>query len=89
MTMPNLRDIFFDNDFSDNIVPEAKEAEEVFKKAVNRLAADYNIPFSAVNEIMDANLGEHVESQYLGFVQGFNWAVYLLTGIKNCEEVSV
>lgn len=89
MTMPNLRDVFFGNDFSDIIVPETKEAEGNFEKAVSKLAADYNIPSSAVYEIMDANLGEHVESQYLGFVQGFNWAVYLLTGIKSCEEVSV
>ena len=89
MTMPNLRDVFFGNDFSDIIVPETKEAEGNFEKAVSKLADDYNIPFSDINEIIDANFGEHVESQYLGFVQGFKWAVYLLTGIKNREEVSV
>lgn len=36
MVMPNLRDIFFDNDFSGETTPELRENEEQFNEALKK-----------------------------------------------------
>lgn len=88
MTIPSLYDVFFNNDFSDDTIPEleaaANEAREKFEQVVSK----YNMPFSEADEVRCANANEGVMSQYLGFIQGFKWAVYLFTGHRSDEEAS-
>ena len=86
MTIPSLYDVFFGNDFSDDTIPEleaaANEAREKFEQVVSK----YNMPFSEADEVRCANTNESMMSQYLGFIQGFKWAVYLFTGHRPDEE---
>jgi hypothetical protein len=50
---------------------------------MDKLTAKYNIPFQDADNVHCANSSEHTAAQYMGFMQGFKWAVYLLTGYKS------
>ena len=80
MKLPSLKDIFYENDFLTDTTTELTEKEEAFESAVNKLAEDYNIPLSAVEDVRFCNTANHVTAQYTGFLQGFRWAVQLLIG---------
>ena len=86
MVTPTFHDIFFDNDFTEDMIPELEEAQSGFNSALEKAASAYNIPFSEADEIRCANNSEHVMAQYLGFMQGFKWAVYLFTGHTDSDK---
>lgn len=88
MKLPSLYDIFFDNDFSDDVTPELTQAEKEFNAAMDKIVEDYNIPFSVADNVRCGNANEHMMAQYTGFLQGFKWAVQLFTGNKDNEEVA-
>lgn len=82
MVMPGLYDIFFRNDFSDDVTPELQTAEKAFNAAMDKAEADYNIPFAAADTVRCANSTEHMMAQYTGFLQGFRFAVKILMGVE-------
>lgn len=88
MVTPNLHDVFFGNDFTDDMIPELEEAQNEHDKTVEKIALAYNMPFSDADALRCASNGEAIMSQYLGFMQGFKWAVYLFTGHTDNEEVN-
>lgn len=84
MVMPNLREVFFDNDFTEETTPELEENEERFNEAITSSGLINKV----YNEICEAKAGAVAEAQYLGFSQGFRWAVYLLTGYNGTGTAS-
>lgn len=87
MVMPGLYDIFFGNDFSDDVTPELQAAEKAFNTAMDKAEADFNIPFAAADTVRCANTNEHMMAQYTGFLQGFRFAVKILTGVEATTDV--
>lgn len=85
MITPDLYTIFFENDFTDDTIPELDEAREKSSAALDKLSEKYKPPFDERDEIGSSSTHEAVMSQYLGFMQGFKWAVYLFTGHKESE----
>lgn len=88
MTMPSLYDVFFGNDFSDDTIPELEAAENEFREKFEQVVSNYNMPFSEADGVRCASASERIMAQYLGFIQGFKWAVYLLTGHRSEEEAA-
>lgn len=80
MTMPNLYDVFFNNDFTDEMIPELNEARSKRKNISEKLDKTYHITFADSEALERACYKESVSAQYMGFLQGFKWAAYLLTG---------
>lgn len=85
MITPDLNSIFFSNDFTDDMIPELAEARQKASIELDKLAKKHNLSFDERDEIECATTNEAVMSQYMGFVQGFKWAVYLFTGHKDEE----
>lgn len=86
MVMPNLKDIFYNNDFTDDVPQELAEAQNESHGAIEQLVKKYNIVFDDENDLETAHGKELLATHCLGFEQGFRWAVYLLTGIRSDEE---
>ncbi len=80
MVTPTFHDIFFNNDFTEDMIPELEKTQLEFDISLEKAVTAYNMPFSEADKIRCANTGERVMAQYLGFMQGFKWAVYLFTG---------
>ena len=85
MVTPDLHSIFFGNDFTDDIIPELAEAQKNSLKEFDKLSQKHKLPFSERDAVESAAAQEAIMSQYMGFVQGFKWAVYLFTGHKDEE----
>ena len=83
MITPDLRTLFFENDFTDDMIPELDEAQ---KENLDKLSKTHKLTFDERDSIECCAAHEAVMSQYLGFLQGFKWAVYLFTGHKESEE---
>lgn len=86
MTTPDLYTIFFENDFTDDMIPELDEARKKAAANLNKLSETHKLTFAERDGIECSTAHEAVMSQYLGFLQGFKWAVYLFTGHKGSEE---
>ena len=79
MKFPSLREIF-DDKFIDADTPSTKAARENFGKALDNAKDKYNMEFSDVDSLDTADTARCTEEQYMGFLQGFGWAVQFLTG---------
>lgn len=86
MITPDLKEVFFEHDFSDDSIPETKDTERELEDVLTKLETAYCLAHDDYCEIESASFGFAVMSQYLGFLQGFKWAVYLFTGHKESEE---
>ncbi len=86
MITPDLRTLFFENDFTDDMIPELDEAQKETAANLDKLAETHKLTFEERDGIEHSAAHEAVMSQYLGFLQGFKWAVYLFTGHKESEE---
>ena len=85
MVVPSLRDVFFSSAFSDDETQELKAAQTEFYNVYGRLR-DSGSNRDALFDMECAAGRMASESQYLGFEQGFKWAVYLLTGHRDGQE---
>ena len=85
MVTPNLHSIFFGNDFTDDMIPELEEARNNSLKEFDKLSQKHKLSFGERDAVECAAAHEAMMSQYMGFVQGFKWAVYLFTGHKDEE----
>ena len=74
MVTPDLHSIFFGNDFTDDTIPE-----------LVKLSEEHKLSFRERDAVESAAAHEAIMSQYMGFIQGFKWAVYLFTGHKDEE----
>lgn len=83
MIIPNFSEIFFTHDFTDDTIPELEEAQRESREVIEKLEAAHNLNSSERDAIYNIIGGEALYSQYLGFMQGFKWAVYLFTGHKD------
>ena len=83
MTSPNLKEIFFSFDFTDDTIPELEAAQSESAKILSALRASHNL---TLKELDSSRTQEAVMSQYMGFIQGFEWAVSLFTGHITREE---
>lgn len=88
MITPDLRTLFFENDFTDDMIPELDEAQKETAANLDKLSKTHKLTFEERDGIECSAAHETVMSQYLGFLQGFKWAVYLFTGHKESEEAS-
>ena len=79
MLTPNLRPIFYTVAFSDDMTEELMAAQKGTRTILDKMAKKYNLTFSDRDDIDVAFGSEASETQYLGFVQGFNLAVQLIT----------
>ena len=79
MLTPNLRSIFYTFAFSDDMTEELMAAQKGTQTILDKMAKNYNLTFSDRDDIDTAFGPEVREAQYLGFVQGFNLAVQLIT----------
>lgn len=86
MTMPNLEEIFYRFDFTDEVPPQLEEAQSEASRIEKQLVEKYSIPFEERNGLEVAHGNEILKTHCLGFTQGFKWAVYLLTGFKTDKE---
>ena len=85
MITPDLYTIFFENDFTDDMIPELDEARKKAAANLDKLSKTHKLTFDERDGIECSTTHEAVMSQYLGFLQGFKWAVYLFTGHKESE----
>lgn len=85
MITPDLKSIFFSNDFTDDVIPELEEAQSNTIKELDKLSQKNKLSFSERDAVESAAAKEAIASQYMGFVQGFKWAVYLFTGHTESE----
>ena len=85
MVTPDLHSIFFGNDFTDDMIPELEEAQSNTIKEFDKLSREHNLSLEERDAVECAAAQETITAQYLGFVQGFKWAVYLFTGHKDEE----
>lgn len=85
MLTPDLHSIFFGNDFTDDMIPELEEAQKNSLEEFDKLSQKHKLSFSERDAVESAAAQESIMCQYLGFVQGFKWAVYLFTGHKDEE----
>lgn len=83
MTSPNLKEIFFSFDFADDTIPELEAAHSESADILSALRASHNL---TLKELDSSRTREAVMSQYMGFIQGFEWAVSLFTGHITREE---
>lgn len=83
MITPDLKEIFDKLDFTDEVTPELAAAQDNTRNAFEKLVKSYNIGFDDRNALDMAYGNEAIATHYLGFTQGFRWAVYLLTGRKD------
>lgn len=79
MLTPNLRSTFYKFAFSDDATEELMAAQKGAQTILDKMAKKYNLTFSDRDDIDTAFGSEVSEAQYLGFVQGFNLAVQLIT----------
>ncbi|MGN0665870.1 MAG: hypothetical protein ACI4KF_05020 [Huintestinicola sp.] len=87
MVTPDLHSIFFGNGFTDDMIPELEEAQNNTFKELDKLTQKHKLSFSERDAVECAAAHGAITYQYLGFVQGFKWAVYLFTGHKDEETV--
>ena len=85
MITPDLQTLFFENDFTDDMIPELDEAQKETAANLDKLSKTHKLTFDERDSIECCAAHEAVMSQYLGFLQGFKWAVYLFTGHKDEE----
>lgn len=85
MVTPDLHSIFFGNDFTDDTIPELAEAQKNSLKEFDKLSEEHKLSFRERDAVESAAAHEAMMSQYMGFIQGFKWAVYLFTGHKDEE----
>ena len=85
MTMPNLKEIFFKHDFTDDTIPELEEARNNVIKEFDKLSQEHKLSFKERDNVEGAAAQEAIMSQYMGFVQGFKWAVFLFTSCSESE----
>lgn len=85
MTTPNLKEIFFKHDFTDDTIPELTKAREECDKVINKVEEDHNLTYDECDDIDTAIGTSETMAQYLGFIQGFKWAVSLFTGNTESE----
>lgn len=85
MITPDLYSIFFENGFTDDMIPELEEAQKDSRKEFDKLSQTHKLSFSERDAVECAAAHEAVMAQYMGFMQGFKWAVYLFTGHKDEE----
>ena len=83
MITPDFKDTFFKHGFTDDRIPETEAANRAFDDVATKLGSTYGITFDEYCELESAVTDYVTYSQYLGFLQGFKWAVYLLTGRKD------
>lgn len=85
MITPDLKEIFFNFDFTEDTIPELEAAQIKSKKALDEVAIAHKLTFEEYNKVATTASSESLYSQCLGFMQGFKWAVYLFTGHKDEE----
>lgn len=88
MTTPNLKEIFFNHDFTGDTIPELESSRNERNKALDKLKKAHSLSFSECDEIDGSITDEAIMSQYMGFMQGFKWAVLLFTGNRESEETA-
>lgn len=76
MIMPGLREIFDHFEFTYHISPDLHHAQHLFSLSINKLPLDYKTKDDIETHVNDMLS----ESQYLGFVQGFEFARSLFGG---------
>ncbi len=79
MRLPNLKDVFYELFCKQGYAP----SEQNRKRFCDLLAvaeAKYQIPLHDSEELYTNFMDCALEEQYFGFLQGFSWAVQLLTG---------
>lgn len=86
MTSPNLKEIFFSFDFTDDTIPELEAAHSESAEILSALRASHNLTLKEFDKLDSSITREAVMSQYMGFIQGFEWAVSLFTGHITREE---
>ena len=67
------------------MIPELEEAQSNTIKELDKLSQKHKLSFSERDAVECVAAKEAIASQYMGFVQGFKWAVYLFTGHKDEE----
>ena len=67
------------------MIPELAEARQKASIELDKLAQKHKFPFDERDGIECATTHEAVMSQYMGFVQGFKWAVSFFTGNTESE----
>ena len=85
MTTPNLKEIFFKHDFTGDMIPELETSRNERFNALEKLEKAHNISFSECDGIEGLIMDEVIAAQFMGFVQGFKWAVSLFTGHTESE----
>ena len=83
MITPDLKEIFFNFDFTEDTIPELEAARIKSKKALDEVAEAHKLAFKEYDKLTVTAANEALYSQCLGFMQGFKWAVYLFTGHKD------
>ena len=74
--LPNIRDIFFAFDFSEQTTPAYEEKKEIITTSLKE-----KIKTFAEYDKLDSLITENaVESQVIGFQQGFAFAMNLIKG---------
>lgn len=86
MKTPNFHDIFMGLEYVYSTSKELEEAELNFGKALDSL--ENKLSNKEYDLVYEANIREHHEAQYLGFVDGFKLAIYLITGIENVSNLT-
>lgn len=86
MIMPDLKDIFFKYDFSDDTMSELEDADSEVKKILDKLSTSHKLTYPEIDVLIEAINNNVVMAQCNGFIQGFKWAVFLFTGHKD-EEI--
>lgn len=79
MQIPSLRDVF-DNLFLEADDKTVDQAKGDFVKILNDVTGKCGIEYRDSEDIYTACISCGVEERYFGFLQGFSWAVQLLTG---------
>lgn len=82
MLTPDLRSIFFKFDFSNDMTTELMNTQKKAQSTLDKVAKAYKLTFSDRDGLDVAFGAEATEAQYLGFIQGFCFAVQLITGKK-------
>lgn len=79
MRLPNLKDVFYELFCKQEYAPSEQNRKR-FCDLLEVAKAKYQISFHDSEELYSNFMDCALEEQYLGFLQGFSWAVLLLTG---------
>lgn len=79
MHLPNLKEIFYSH-FSSQDNPVADKSREHFITLLDAAKGKYSLSYKEYEDLYDSFMFYSLDEQYLGFLQGFSWAIKLITG---------